>query len=520
MSSLSVSAAQWLFTKLETRSRRGRSDRPKSTLCLGLRHGKKQQTLDKKYVTSELISRFVRQGCRLPFFFVTAASVSFALQLLPLNGGTLTSGTTDSTAASISNSSNATTTDAAAVRIRDKGGQVVNVKEYGAVGNGVTNDTAAFIKALEVCAVDGGTCLVPEGTYLISPSGISTGRHRPSVLSGVHLTGAGRAASILKIAGMPTDNFLPCEGDNWSVENLTFDMGDYTPPSVGFAAIGCRGNNWRVANCAIIKSGKWGIAAFGGSNWSIEGNYIRRTVPGATPPTGAILVTASAGVWSTHGRVINNVCEGVGITFSGSDGLVAGNQISRSGSGSGIFVQGLPSTHSPTIIGNVCSGGSSGFDAAQGGRWWSVNGFEVWAPDSVICNNIAHDNDGGGFAIGGQSSIVVGNKAYNNGRGHHGYAGFNARINLARGTSASHSIFIGNSAYDQDYGYKEQGSGLSDIKQIGNDYNRNRRGPVKDSSAGGQMPISPKMKSKLKALADDADIPDSARRVVREYLSR
>ena len=401
----------------------------------------------------------------------------------------------------------------------DASGQV-NVKTFGAVGDGVANDTAAFAAALKsVAEAGGGTCLVPEGTYLISASGISTGGHRPSVLSGVHLIGAGRGVSILKVAGMPTYHLLPCEGDNWSVENLTFDMGDYTP-SVGQAAISGKGNNWRVANCAVVKSGRWGIAAFGGNNWSIEGNYIKRTVPGARPPTGAILVTAAAGVWSTHGRVINNVCEGVGITFTGSDGVVAGNRINRSGSGSGIFVQGLPSTHSATVIGNVCSGGSSGFDAAQEGRWWSVNGFEVWAPDSVICNNVAHDNDGGGFAIGGQNSIVIGNKAYNNGRGRQGYAGFNARTNPAKGTSASHSIFIGNSSYDQDYGYKEQGSGLSDIKQIGNDYNRNRRGPAKSFSAGGQMPISPEMKSKLKALADDADVPDSARHVVREYLSR
>jgi Pectate lyase superfamily protein len=472
-------------------------------------------------MSSKLTSRFVRKRRRLPFFFVTAASVLFALQLLPLNGGTLTSGTTESSAASTSDSSNATTTDAVTASIPDKGGQLVNVKDYGAVGDGVTNDTAAFNKALAACAVNRGTCLVPEGTYLISASGISMGARRPSVLSGVHLKGAGRRASILKIGGMPTNNFLSCGGDNWSVENLTFDMGDYTPQTIGFAAISCRGNNWRVSNCSIVKSGKFAIAAFGGSNWSIEGNYILRTVPGASPvSTGGILVTANAGVWSSNGRVIGNVCDGVGIAITGDNTVAARNQVNRSGSGSGIFVQGAPSTHAPTITGNICSGGSSGYDAAQGGKWWSVNGFEVWAPDSVICNNIAHDNDGGGFAVGGQNSIVVGNKAYNNGRGRHGYAGFNARINLAQGTSASHSIFIGNSSYDQDYGYKEQASGLSDIKQIGNDFNRNRKGPAKLFGAGGQMAISPEMKSKLKALADNADMPDSARRVVREYLSR
>ena len=130
-----------------------------------------------------------------------------------------------------------------------------------------------------------------------------------------------------------------------------------------------------MANCAIVKSGRWGISTAGGNNWSIEGNYISRTVPGATPPTAAIFVGASAGVWSSHGCVVNNVCEGFGIAFSGSDGIIARNRVNRSGSGSGIFVQGSRSTHAPTITGNICSGGGSGYDASQGGRWWSVKWF-------------------------------------------------------------------------------------------------------------------------------------------------
>jgi parallel beta-helix repeat protein len=446
-----------------------------------------------------LISLLTGQVHLPRFLVVAAATALFALQLQSGNAQNANKQVTPS--------------------ILDKGGQVVNVKAYGAVGDGVTNDTAAFNAALKsVAEAGGGVCLVPSGTYIISASGI-TAPYKPAVSSGVHLAGEGRGVSVLKVNAIPRNHLLQCDGDNWSVENLTFDMGDYTP-SVGLAAIACKGNNWRVANCAIIKSGRWGIAAFGGNNWSIEGNYISRTVPGARPPTGAILVSGSAGVWSSHGRVIDNLCEGAGITFSGDNGIIARNKVTRSGFGSGIFVQGAPSTHAPTIAGNNCSGGSSGYDAAQAGKWWSVNGFEIWAPDSVISNNVAHDNDGGGFAIGGQNSIVVGNKAYNNGRGHHGYAGFNARMNPTRGTSASHSIFIANSSYDQDYGYREQGTGLSDAKQIGNDYNHNRIGPAKSFSAGGQMPISPEMKGKLKALAEDRDLPDNARRVVHEYLAR
>jgi len=303
-------------------------------------------------------------------------------------------------------------------------------------------------------------------------------------------------------------------------------------PKAGLVAIACKGTNWRVSHCAIVRTGRWAIGAFGGSNWSIEGNYISRTAPGAKPTRGSILVTAAAGVWSNHARVIDNVCYGGGITFTGSDGLVAHNRVTGSGSGSGIFVPGAPSTFAPTISGNICSDGSSGYDAAQGGRWWSVNGFEIWAPDSVIYNNVAHDNDGGGFAIGGQTSIVIGNTAYNNGRGHTGYAGFVARVNPGKGASASHSIFISNLAYDtrypshaatQDYGYVEQAAGLTDIKNFENDYNRNRRGPVKLQAqgryaTGGQ--ISSEMKAKLAALAEAVDLPDNALRVVRKYLSR
>ena len=465
-------------------------------------HGKLGWERIRSRVTSKFISLLIAQALSRSVL-IAAASVLLVLKLPSgYSGGTrdrvaiATIGQTPNDAAGVNASNPGTgsgskpagrlagTGDSVSTPIPDNSGHVANVKTYGAVGDGVTDDTAAFNAALKsVADARGGVCLVPKGTYIISASGI-TAPHRPAVSSNVHLVGEGRGVSILKVNGMPRNYLLQCDGDSWSVENLTFDMEDYTP-SVGFAAVACTGNKWRVANCAIVKSGRWGITASGGNNWSIEGNYIGRTVPGATPTTGAILVTANAGVWSNHGHVRDNVCEGVGMTLAGDNLIIAHNRVSRSGFGSGIFVQGAPSTHAPTISDNICSEGSSGYDAAQGGKWWSVNGFEVWAPNSVFYNNIAHDNDGGGFAIGGQNSIVVGNKSYNNGRGRAGGAGFVARVNPSKGASAAHSIFIGNVAYDtrhpghtatQDYGYVEAG-GVTDIKHFANDYNRNRIGP-------------------------------------------
>jgi polygalacturonase len=43
-----------------------------------------------------------------------------------------------------------------------------NVRTFGATGSGTTKDTAAFQKALDICAVSGGgEVIVPAGKYLI-----------------------------------------------------------------------------------------------------------------------------------------------------------------------------------------------------------------------------------------------------------------------------------------------------------------------------------------------------------------
>ena len=156
------------------------------------------------------ISRPMGRAWHLSFFLGGAGSLLLAVQVPALDGGdALSSTAAPATTESLrDNAAKADNSKALDGSTNSTASEVANVKTYGAVGDGVTNDTAAFIKALAACAVDGGTCLVPEGTYLISGSGISTGRHRPSVLSGVHLKGAGRRRSVLKIAGMPTDHFL------------------------------------------------------------------------------------------------------------------------------------------------------------------------------------------------------------------------------------------------------------------------------------------------------------------------
>lgn len=50
---------------------------------------------------------------------------------------------------------------------RQRGSAVRNVRDYGAVGNGSHDDTAAFQSAINSLPADGGTVVVPVGTYKI-----------------------------------------------------------------------------------------------------------------------------------------------------------------------------------------------------------------------------------------------------------------------------------------------------------------------------------------------------------------
>ena len=72
---------------------------------------------------------------------------------------------------------------------------VRSVLEFGAVGDGVTDDYQAFEMALGSFGVTGGTLLVPPGTYLIEVDGVPP----LTVPRFVHLKGAGVNGSVLDL---------------------------------------------------------------------------------------------------------------------------------------------------------------------------------------------------------------------------------------------------------------------------------------------------------------------------------
>jgi hypothetical protein len=149
----------------------------------------------------------------------------------------------------------------------------VQAKTYGAVGDGVTDDTAALIAAITAAA--GKVLLLPGGTYNFNPSaGITT--------VACKITGAGKENTIISITG----NGDVFQRAAWSVfEDLTVDMnGDvYSGHCMRFAnpSPGCEDRGIEIW---MVASGKHALLfdADGGSQFFSSGShYVTLTTAGS-----------------------------------------------------------------------------------------------------------------------------------------------------------------------------------------------------------------------------------------------
>lgn len=83
---------------------------------------------------------------------------------------------------------------------------VVNVKDHGAVGDGTTDDTAAFAAAFAALPVGGGKVYAPPGTYMLTLAAQGTANYFAGIVvpTNCWLQGAGRAATTFKLLANQT----------------------------------------------------------------------------------------------------------------------------------------------------------------------------------------------------------------------------------------------------------------------------------------------------------------------------
>lgn len=98
-----------------------------------------------------------------------------------------------------------------------KGELVYNVKDYGAKGDGGTNDTTAILATITAAtAADGATVYFPTGVYMTTGIGVS-GK------SNFTLMGVGKASVVKLLSGNTSNNIRVTNCTNFTVTDLTFD---------------------------------------------------------------------------------------------------------------------------------------------------------------------------------------------------------------------------------------------------------------------------------------------------------
>ena len=143
----------------------------------------------------------------------------------------------------------------------------VNVRDFGAVGDGVTDDSAAIMAA--ITAAVGSTLLLPSGSYLVTGDTLS--------LSG-STNIIGQPGAVLKLASsLASKKLLLIEptGDKVSISGVTFDVNQPTADSWTNISVEIDGaTNILLENCSFTNSASSAFpAANNGYGVYLKGAY-------------------------------------------------------------------------------------------------------------------------------------------------------------------------------------------------------------------------------------------------------
>ena len=175
----------------------------------------------------------------------------------------------------------------------DKNAEFVSVKDFGAVGDGVTDDTAAIQAAItSVCTLYGKSLYFPPGTYIISD------QITIPFSTGWRIFGASRASTIINQTtnNKPIFRFAAALTHSWTIETLSFDYSVQQGPSntlaipIYFALDSGDGPsgyfNFKITDCsfsncfrAIASRGDSGSISVWG--WRITGCQFNGSMTGA-----------------------------------------------------------------------------------------------------------------------------------------------------------------------------------------------------------------------------------------------
>jgi len=355
-------------------------------------------------------------------------------------------------------------------KLYDRIAYIFNVKDYGAIGNGTTDDTAAIQSAENaVFAAGGGKLHFPAGTYSVNATGISK-------LSNVDWVGAEFGVTSIKAKAVTYANGLIYGTgiSGFKISDMQFDWTLANNTLIGTINLNTS-SDYVIERCNFIGNFAFAISHNGGNRFVIRDNTFYRTSAGGGAQCQSIEVSTGSGTCQ-WGVIENNYMYLAGMNFSGQNCLINNNKVYDWQFGGGITTEQNNNCSELTITNNTCIGGN-GEDVNE----TICLGIENWAPRSLIAGNHCEANSGDGISNGGQNCIVAYNHCVNNGQ----MSGNGITSRYSSGTvNGNYSTYIGNECVDtqsthtQIYGYADYNSSVFGNFVVGNTFENNLSGPM------------------------------------------
>lgn len=305
----------------------------------------------------------------------------------------------------------------------------VTHEDYGATGDGVTDDTSALQTAITAAGVVGGKVFFPVGNYLISTA--------LDIPSNVMLEGIGKVSKVF--TNTNNINILNILSRvNVIIKNLMLEGNQTSSDIINGNLIYCNVvTDLMVENCFFNKSGYAGINLYNEvTDFIIENNEFTNGVGNASESdilgytlakNGSIsdnrcYSTNSQGIFvnantdDSNTRVIGNFCKnhsrhGIEVCYvGGSQITVVSGNICRDNGWTGIYIQGVALSADMVVDGNICADNGASGSGSLGGNIVAVADTESYG--IIISNNLCIGNlhaAGADIMLIGKNVAVLGN---------------------------------------------------------------------------------------------------------------
>lgn len=312
---------------------------------------------------------------------------------------------------------------------------LVNVRDYGAKGDGIADDAPAIQKAIAALADTGGTVSIPAGIYMLGTSAGGVGKYpngqqiqnaiiinKPRVV----LKGGGIDTTILKLMPHAKMRALIITGNSVTVDGMTIDGNkSQRDDAHGWPdgdVVDALAGAWNAPspvfqNCEVRNGIEDGVGFYNSDNAIMQHCYNHDNGTTAAGATGVSIAVGKGGAKILNSRLENNSA-GIWSSLGAGNVTIQGNTIKNSVK-SGIAIDGTPAgvgvgnASGFTISNNTITGnGSAGF-----------NGIDITlANNGTIANNAISNNVFGSVVIndGAASSpstgwTITGNTCSNQG---------------------------------------------------------------------------------------------------------